>query len=105
MLNPLARKATAAISDVVSTYYAVTDAEMRSGSRLSTVVRARHMCWALMRNRLGLSLTSIAWEYGHHHTTVLYALKKPVRDAEWRLLNSLLDERGEPCPGLAEAAE
>lgn len=104
-MSDLARQSVAAIAEVVARYYAVSAADIRGHGRQRNVVRARHVYWALLRYRLGLSLTLIAWPDQHHHTTVMHALRKPVRAAEWRLFNQLLDEQGEPRPGLVEAAE
>lgn len=96
---------TVVVIQAVTKHYGVTDSEMRSRRQYKRVTQARHMCWSLLRLRLGLSWSDIGDRYDRDHTTVLTAVKKLNRASmEWLTLNALLSQREAP-EEVVEAAE
>lgn len=50
--------------------------ELCGESRVSEVVRARHLSYWLMNRRVGLTLTACAKSFNKNHATVLHAVRK-----------------------------
>lgn len=65
------------IKKAVAKYYEVEYADIIGSCREPKYILPRHMAMFLVRDLLGLSYPKIGYRFrGHHHTTVMYAVKK-----------------------------
>jgi chromosomal replication initiation ATPase DnaA len=91
-----------AIVAAVCSHYGVTYEQLHADSRAHVCVKPRQMCWALLRERLGLAFEEIAVRWSKHHTTVIDGCGRVNRNStDWLQLNRRLDAA---CV-FAEAAE
>jgi chromosomal replication initiation ATPase DnaA len=61
----------------VCLYYGVTEEELKSKSRVQSIVVPRqHFCWVVYRNRIDVSYPMIGRFLGKDHTTIVHAVAK-----------------------------
>lgn len=83
---------SAAVVAAVCTRYDVTELAIRGRSRVHRNSHPRHVCWALLHYRLGISFYRIARDYERDHGTVMSGCKRINRvSSEWADINSLID--------------
>jgi len=63
-------------------YFGIDPREIVSHSRSKHLVRARHVCFYVMRKRFGLSYPQIGQIMHRDHSTVIYAVEKMWHDIE-----------------------
>ncbi len=66
----------------VAAYYGIDPREIVSHKRSKHLVRARHVCFYVMRKRFGLSYPQIGQIMHRDHSTVIYAVEKMWLDIE-----------------------
>ncbi len=64
------------IQKIAAEYFDVSIEDIKSPSKKSNIVRARHLAMALVRDKMNRSMTEIGRDFGgRDHTTILHALK------------------------------
>lgn len=66
----------------VAAYYSLDPRDLVGHNRSKRLVRARHVCFYVMRKRFGLSYPQIGQIMHRDHSTVIYAVEKMWLDIE-----------------------